>query len=200
MAVVSGPVKNYNADKGWGFVEANGTDIFLRHNQLGGRTVQPGDILSFTVTTSEKGIEATNCTVIQCAEERYKGAIKSFKGGYGFINCEAFPELDIFFSAADVPQNAFYCLDKPGAFCTFTANPTEKGIQAQNVKLIAAAGKRLHGFSQGVWQQGAWQAGGGKGVWKPQFQKAGKGGVGAGGGGACKWCLIGQCWTHTGWF
>jgi len=64
-----GSVKNWNAEKGWGFISCQATqmmygkDIFVRKSSLGAGEVKPGTPVRFSVTHGMKGPEATNVKV-----------------------------------------------------------------------------------------------------------------------------------------
>nr|ABV22226.1 cold shock protein-like [Karlodinium veneficum]ABV22227.1 cold shock protein-like [Karlodinium veneficum] len=146
MATRVGTVKSYNVHKGWGFVECNGTDVFLMHKELGGKVVSPGDKLKLTITTGEKGKpQASNVSVISSAgEEKYKGRIKSFvqQKGYGFITCDALQGQDIFFMKSDVSERALPILSA-NQDCTFTLHLGDRGPQAKDITLVGAAGNAV---------------------------------------------------------
>ncbi|CAE8623330.1 unnamed protein product [Polarella glacialis] len=191
---MTGTVKSFNPHKGWGFVECNGTDVFLNKKELKGFSVKQGSQVQFTLQQVEKGSQATNVTVIGAAEEaQYLGEIKSFNQGkgYGFITCEAFPGQDIFVLKTELPGG----FGPTGGQCRFKVGVQEKGKQAKEVQLLGAAGNQVQAMKQmgmmggmdmmgGMGMMGKGMMGGGMmggkggggGVWKPMFQKAGKGG------------------------
>eukprot|EP00444_Apocalathium_aciculiferum_P037583 CAMPEP_0183485048 /NCGR_PEP_ID=MMETSP0370-20130417/179228_1 /TAXON_ID=268820 /ORGANISM="Peridinium aciculiferum, Strain PAER-2" /LENGTH=296 /DNA_ID=CAMNT_0025678345 /DNA_START=59 /DNA_END=950 /DNA_ORIENTATION=- len=79
-----GTVKCYNGEKGWGFVEYNGTDLFLHVKSCNGGTPQAGDWLTFDVEDAGQGngkLKASN--VSGCTGWPEKGMGKGDKGGYG---------------------------------------------------------------------------------------------------------------------
>jgi len=80
----SGTVKSYNSEKGWGFVESNGQDVFLHVKNCAGGTPQAGDWLTFDVEDAgqQNGkLKAVNVT--GCTGYPEKGYGKGDKGGFG---------------------------------------------------------------------------------------------------------------------
>jgi CspA family cold shock protein len=65
---VTGQVKWFNDDKGFGFIEQeNGPDVFVHFRSINGtgrRSLQEGQRVSFEVTKGEKGPQAENVTVL----------------------------------------------------------------------------------------------------------------------------------------
>ena len=65
---MNGTVKWFNAEKGFGFIEAeNGKDIFVHFSQInkdGYKTLEEGEKVSFDVTDGAKGPQAENVTSI----------------------------------------------------------------------------------------------------------------------------------------
>lgn len=49
-----GTIKSYNIEKGWGFIEHNGTTVFLHRSEVRGNLPQPGDQVFFDIGTSPK--------------------------------------------------------------------------------------------------------------------------------------------------
>ncbi|MCL1073274.1 MULTISPECIES: cold-shock protein [Shewanella] len=68
MSQVTGVVKWFNADKGFGFIaQESGPDVFVHFraiNSEGFKTLDEGQKVSFTVTQGQKGPQAENVTVI----------------------------------------------------------------------------------------------------------------------------------------
>ncbi|MCF1428743.1 MAG: cold-shock protein [Shewanella sp.] len=68
MSQVTGTVKWFNADKGFGFIEQpGGPDVFVHFRAIqndGFKTLDEGQKVSFTVTQGQKGPQAENVTVI----------------------------------------------------------------------------------------------------------------------------------------
>ncbi|MBQ0799469.1 MAG: cold shock domain-containing protein [Porticoccaceae bacterium] len=64
MSTVTGTVKWFNADKGYGFIEQEGgPDVFVHFRSIVGdgyKTLQEGQQVSFEVTQGEKGPQAEN--------------------------------------------------------------------------------------------------------------------------------------------
>jgi len=165
----TGLIKSYNTSKGYGFVDHDGKDVFIMAKELNGRIVKTGDKVTFTVTKTDKGTQATKVKITECPEgEKYKGEIKTYahKGAYGFITCAAFEGQDIFFFKDEVSEAARECI-KPGSWCIFKLKETEKGPQATDVFMIGAAGNAVKNHMQN---------GGGKG-WGKGYDN-GLGGLG----------------------
>ncbi|GGK58739.1 cold-shock protein [Amphritea balenae] len=64
MATVSGTVKWFNADKGFGFIEQeNGPDVFAHFSAIqssGFKTLEEGQKVEFSVTQGQRGPQAEN--------------------------------------------------------------------------------------------------------------------------------------------
>jgi len=65
---MNGTVKWFNAEKGFGFIEAeNGKDIFVHFSQInkdGYKTLEEGEKVAFEVTDGAKGPQAENVTSV----------------------------------------------------------------------------------------------------------------------------------------
>ena len=63
-----GPVKWFNAEKGYGFItDETGKDIFVHFsaiNSEGFKTLEEGQTVSYEVVEKERGPQASNVTVI----------------------------------------------------------------------------------------------------------------------------------------
>lgn len=68
MSTVTGTVKWFNADKGYGFIEQeSGPDVFVHFRSIVGdgyKTLQEGQQVSFEVTQGEKGPQAENVSAL----------------------------------------------------------------------------------------------------------------------------------------
>jgi CspA family cold shock protein len=66
--LVSGIVKWFNDEKGFGFIEQEGgADVFVHFRAINGegrRTLQEGQKVSFEVTQGQKGPQAENVTMV----------------------------------------------------------------------------------------------------------------------------------------
>ncbi|MBU0791661.1 MAG: cold shock domain-containing protein [Gammaproteobacteria bacterium] len=66
--LVSGIVKWFNDEKGFGFIERDGgADVFVHFRSINGngrRTLQEGQKVTFEVTQGQKGPQAENVTPI----------------------------------------------------------------------------------------------------------------------------------------
>ncbi|RCU51837.1 MULTISPECIES: transcription antiterminator/RNA stability regulator CspE [Corallincola] len=68
MSTVTGTVKWFNSDKGFGFIQQeNGPDVFVHFRAITGagfKTLEEGQKVEFTVTQGQKGPQAENVTVV----------------------------------------------------------------------------------------------------------------------------------------
>ncbi|PCJ34357.1 MAG: cold-shock protein [Cellvibrionales bacterium] len=66
MSSVTGTVKWFNADKGYGFIEQeNGPDVFVHFRSIVGdgfKSLNEGQRVEFDVTQGQKGPQAENVT------------------------------------------------------------------------------------------------------------------------------------------
>lgn len=56
-----GKVKWFNSEKGFGFIEQDGKDIFVHYSQIeqdGFKTLNEGEIVEFELYHSERGLQA----------------------------------------------------------------------------------------------------------------------------------------------
>eukprot|EP00747_Dinoflagellata_sp_TGD_P111602 gnl/TRDRNA2_/TRDRNA2_171253_c0_seq3.p1 gnl/TRDRNA2_/TRDRNA2_171253_c0~~gnl/TRDRNA2_/TRDRNA2_171253_c0_seq3.p1 ORF type:complete len:192 (-),score=39.01 gnl/TRDRNA2_/TRDRNA2_171253_c0_seq3:307-882(-) len=150
MAMV-GVVKSFNPHKGWGFVTANGKDIFIMKKELKGYCVDAGDKIRFQPTPDEQGrMQARNITVMSSTSQKYLGEVKSFNEntGYGFITCEAIGS-DVFVMSKDC-QNGMCPV---GGYCKFSVVQGQKGPTASDVFFLGKAGDSMVAASK-MWGKG----------------------------------------------
>ncbi len=61
---VTGTVKWFNAEKGYGFIaQEGGPDIFVHYSAIAGggyRSLEQGEMVEFTITEGQKGKQANN--------------------------------------------------------------------------------------------------------------------------------------------
>lgn len=72
--MMSGKVKWFNNDKGYGFIDyTNGEDIFVHYSAIkanGYRTLTEGQMVSFDLVETPKGLQAVNVEVLVQTEAR----------------------------------------------------------------------------------------------------------------------------------
>ena len=65
---VTGTVKWFNGSKGYGFItREEGEDVFVHYSAIEGqgfRNLEEGQTVEFTVEQGQKGLQATNVTVV----------------------------------------------------------------------------------------------------------------------------------------
>ena len=61
---MTGKIKFYNEQKGYGFITCEEGEIFLHASQLGGRVPTKGDEVEFTIGPGKKGDEAKDVIII----------------------------------------------------------------------------------------------------------------------------------------
>ena len=60
---MTGTVKWFNSEKGFGFISANGKDVFVHFSQImadGFKTLAEGDKVKFEIKDSDRGPQAVN--------------------------------------------------------------------------------------------------------------------------------------------
>lgn len=66
----AGTVRWFSPEKGYGFIQADGDDVFVRHSAIrmdGFRTLDPGASVSFSVTRDGRGPVAVDVTLERAA-------------------------------------------------------------------------------------------------------------------------------------
>lgn len=63
---ITGTVKWFNAEKGYGFIaQEDGPDVFVHYSAIEGngyRSLEEGETVQFTITEGQKGMQASNVT------------------------------------------------------------------------------------------------------------------------------------------
>lgn len=72
--MATGEVKWFNNAKGWGFVlpEDGGSDIFVHYSSIQGtgyKSLTAGQMISFDTIQGDRGLHATNVTLLSEVEE-----------------------------------------------------------------------------------------------------------------------------------
>ncbi|WP_214466389.1 cold-shock protein [Microbacterium flavescens] len=65
--MTQGTVKWFNAEKGFGFITAEGQDVFVHYSNIdmtGFRVLEEGQAVEFTVGTGQKGPQAESVRVV----------------------------------------------------------------------------------------------------------------------------------------
>lgn len=65
---VRGTVKFFNEQKGFGFIESNGSDYFVHFSAIaseGFKTLNDGASVEFNITQGQKGLQAENVAVVE---------------------------------------------------------------------------------------------------------------------------------------
>ena len=90
-------------------------------SELGGLALKEGSKISFTITQTDKGPQATKIKFNgPASEKQYKGTVKSFNynKGFGFIESDGFPGQDIIFMKHSLSEQARETVQK-GSWCIF---------------------------------------------------------------------------------
>eukprot|EP00927_Polykrikos_kofoidii_P066036 TRINITY_DN61709_c0_g1_i1.p1 TRINITY_DN61709_c0_g1~~TRINITY_DN61709_c0_g1_i1.p1 ORF type:complete len:358 (+),score=72.73 TRINITY_DN61709_c0_g1_i1:56-1129(+) len=149
---VTGIVKSFNAEKGWGFIESpqfEGQDVFLMNKDISNELTQVGDTVQFNVLMSPRGPQAQNVTkvfanseeVFANSEEVFEGIVKSYNAGkgWGFVTSPSSDQQfgDVFLHRGDLGEQVVNVGDK----VQFTVSINQHGKpQAANVSMLSAWG------------------------------------------------------------
>eukprot|EP00931_Biecheleriopsis_adriatica_P024096 TRINITY_DN150_c0_g2_i1.p1 TRINITY_DN150_c0_g2~~TRINITY_DN150_c0_g2_i1.p1 ORF type:complete len:173 (-),score=53.11 TRINITY_DN150_c0_g2_i1:167-685(-) len=138
--MVQGTLKSYNAAKGWGFINYNGSDVFLHYKDIEGPPPKEGDILTFTTAPSEKDpskLIAKNVTGGTCGGA-FQGVVEKFIDfkGYGFILYEG---QQIFVYHSDVVDGTAL---RDGDKVYFDMVPNDKDPSKMMAKNVAGGSGR----------------------------------------------------------
>jgi len=134
-----GTVKNFNMEKGWGFIEqANGQDVFVMRSNIVGGVLNPGDQVHFKVAMGQKGMQAVDVKHLgpELAGTQI-GTVKTFNQakGWGFIEAAATAAYgDIFLHGKDLNGQ----IVNNGSQVQYTIAINQNGRpQAQNVAVLS---------------------------------------------------------------
>eukprot|EP00929_Paragymnodinium_shiwhaense_P007040 TRINITY_DN110_c0_g1_i2.p2 TRINITY_DN110_c0_g1~~TRINITY_DN110_c0_g1_i2.p2 ORF type:complete len:408 (-),score=140.51 TRINITY_DN110_c0_g1_i2:82-1305(-) len=141
--VAFGTVKNFNHQKGWGFLQTNsGEDVFVMGRAVQTGSLNMGDLVVFTKTQGPKGYQAENVQQVQAHEltAAYQGTVKNFNAekGWGFISNTNAPKFgDIFVHKQDLGGQ----MVSVGDTLEFTIKMNNSGRpQADNVQVVGSGG------------------------------------------------------------
>lgn len=74
---MKGKVKMFDAKKGYGFIKAeDNSDVFFHYSSIvmdGFKTANPGDVVEFEVSKTDKGFRAANVKITKHAEAAADG-------------------------------------------------------------------------------------------------------------------------------
>ena len=81
-----GKVKWFSNVKGFGFIEkeGGGPDVFVHYSAVQGegyKTLEEGDLVTFDVIQSDKGVQAANVVRTAKAEKKAASAAETMQGG-----------------------------------------------------------------------------------------------------------------------
>jgi len=151
-----GSIKNFNSEKGFGFIDCEelravtGKDVLLLRTVLNGAKVEVGDRISFTVEDNNgKGYKAVTVQLLSggstgndaqvssadsLPQETFYGTIKTYDDtkGFGFIICEETRKIfskDMFVLRSALKEQAGAAGDR----VSFTVTMGDKGPMAANV-------------------------------------------------------------------
>lgn len=65
--MIEGKVKWFSDDKGYGFIEKDGKEIFVHYSSIilkGHKTLNNDDIVNFDVVETDKGLQAKNVRLV----------------------------------------------------------------------------------------------------------------------------------------
>jgi len=130
--MVTGTFRSYSARKGFGFIDCDGSDVFVGYSDLGGRVPQPGEKVTCKLESGEKGFVAKNVKFTVTEEEAvFAGTIKfySIVKAYGYITSDAFEGKDVFFAKNMIQDTVSAPQLREGTWVTFKITRGEKGPQ-----------------------------------------------------------------------
>eukprot|EP00929_Paragymnodinium_shiwhaense_P059631 TRINITY_DN29856_c0_g1_i1.p1 TRINITY_DN29856_c0_g1~~TRINITY_DN29856_c0_g1_i1.p1 ORF type:complete len:1105 (+),score=152.00 TRINITY_DN29856_c0_g1_i1:118-3432(+) len=166
------PVKRYNSQTGWGFLDCQHLedvfgkpDIFVHSTQIEhlGDDFQPGQIFSFSLGEDKKGqamavdlapVFANTVTSRDggAQPERFIAPVKSFnpQTGFGFLDCPELADLlgkpDVFVHASHIEHLTNF---QPGELFSFSLGEDKKGhIMAVNIEAVSPDTTSSHGAAQ----------------------------------------------------
>eukprot|EP00747_Dinoflagellata_sp_TGD_P164075 gnl/TRDRNA2_/TRDRNA2_183514_c0_seq1.p2 gnl/TRDRNA2_/TRDRNA2_183514_c0~~gnl/TRDRNA2_/TRDRNA2_183514_c0_seq1.p2 ORF type:complete len:196 (-),score=54.48 gnl/TRDRNA2_/TRDRNA2_183514_c0_seq1:314-901(-) len=165
-----GTVKSFSAMKGYGFIDCNGTDIFVHYKDCSGGGLQVGDTVTFEMVESEKkpGTYAAKTVtggtggapgVLGSGASR--GTVKSFNAekGWGFITCNV-TGVDVFVHIRDCQGGQ----PQAGDTVAFDQEPSPTKPGQMKASNVTGGTQPLNMGGKGGYDMGSWGGKGGYGA------------------------------------
>jgi len=140
---MTGSVKNYDVNKGYGFLNSPGfpADIYFKSQE----PLQQGQQVAFTLRYTKDGKpQANNLSPCMQGGEVLVGMIRSYNDqkGYGFISAQDSPQ-DVYFKKSDLPSDfqEMHGSSVTGCQVQCTVKVTQDGKpQAQDLQILSQGG------------------------------------------------------------
>merc|ERR1712032_524019 len=152
---------NFNAEKGWGFIQCEATkalygkDVFVMRSVLKDEAVAEGTLVSFTVTMGAKGPQAAELNILPAGAigsngrpgTTLNGTIKSFddQKGFGFIESNEIRNIfgkDIFIHKRELSDQT----PSVGDSIQFSVEMDNRGQPQARYPVISSAGGYVEGY------------------------------------------------------